>query len=104
MRVRLASLPAVTAIALMLPAPVVVGQKGKAFSQAEVRIKMGDKLVFKNDDDVTHNVFSAAPGFAFNVVAMKPGTEHELSFTRAGAFDVRCAFHPQMKIKIIVAP
>jgi plastocyanin len=104
MRIRLASLPAVMALALFAPTPIVVGQKGKAFSQAELRVKIGEKFVFKNDDDVTHNVFSAAPGFAFNVVAMKPGAEHELSFTRAGAFDVRCAFHPQMKIKIIVAP
>ena len=104
MRVRLTSLPAVMAFALILPTPIVVGQKGKAFSQAEVRVKLGEKVVFRNDDDVTHNVFTAAPGFAFNVVAMKPGAEHQLSLTRAGAFDVRCAFHPQMKVKIIVAP
>jgi plastocyanin len=85
-------------------APVVIGQKGKKFSQAEVSVKVGDKLVFKNDDDVTHNVFSAAPGFAFNVVAMKPGSDHELSFTKAGSFDVRCAFHPAMKVKVTVTP
>ncbi len=84
-------------------APTVVGQKGKAFSTAEVTVKPGEKLVFKNDDDVAHNVFSSAPGFAFNVVKMAPGSEHEVSFTREGSFDVRCAFHPKMKLKINVA-
>lgn len=101
MRVRLAALPLVVLAALPI-APVVVGQKGKAFSQAEVKLKIGEKLVIRNDDDVTHNVFSAAPGFAFNVVAMKPGTDHEIAFTREGSFDVRCAFHPGMKLKVTV--
>ena len=102
MRVRFASLPLFAALAVLPPTPVVVGQKGKVFSQADVSIKVGEKLVIKNDDDVTHNVFSAAPGFAFNVVAMKPGMDHELTFTRAGTFDVRCAFHPNMKLKVTV--
>lgn len=103
MNARYALAPVVIALALAPLAPVVVGQKGKKFSQSEVTVKVGEKLVFKNDDDVTHNVFSAAPGFAFNVVAMKPGADHELTFTKEGSFDVRCAFHPAMKVKVTVA-
>ncbi len=102
MSARYAFAPLALGLVLAPFAPVVIGQKGKKFSQAEVSVKVGEKLVFKNDDDVTHNVFSAAPGFAFNVVAMKPGSDHELAFTKAGSFDVRCAFHPAMKVKITV--
>lgn len=102
MQFRIAVLPAIAAIAFAPLAPVVVGQKGKAFSQADVTVKVGEKLVIRNDDDVPHNVFSSAPGFAFNVVAMKPGIDHTLTFPREGAFDVRCAFHPKMKLHVTV--
>jgi len=102
MRARLAALPLYAVLAVLPGTPVIVGQKGKAFSATTVTIKIGEQLVIRNDDDVTHNVFSAAPGFAFNVVAMKPGTDHELTFPRDGAFDVRCAFHPNMKLKVTV--
>jgi plastocyanin len=102
MHVRLIAAPLFAVVAALTAGQVVVGQKGKAFSQAAVTVKVGEKLVIRNDDDVTHNVFSAAPGFAFNVVAMKPGTDHELTFAKEGSFDVRCAFHPAMKLKITV--
>jgi plastocyanin len=102
MSARLLFAPLAVALVVAPLAPVVVGQKGKKFSQSEVTVKVGEKLVFNNDDDVTHNVFSAAPGFAFNVVAMKPGANHEVAFTKTGSFDVRCAFHPAMKVKITV--
>lgn len=102
MSVRFVVAPVVIAALLAPFAPVVIGQKGKKFSQAEVTAKVGDKLVIKNDDDVTHNVFSAAPGFAFNVVAMKPGTDHELTLSKEGSFEMRCAFHPAMKVKVTV--
>jgi plastocyanin len=103
MRARLAVLPLFLTFAAAPGTPVVVGQKGKLFSQTDVTLKPGEKLIFRNDDDVQHNVFSGAPGFAFNVVTMKPGTDHEVSWTREGKFDVRCAFHPKMKISITVA-
>ena len=102
MSIRLMFVPFAVALVLAPLAPVVIGQKGKKFSQTEVTVKVGEKLVFNNDDDVTHNVFSAAPGFAFNVVAMKPGSDHQLTFTKEGSFDVRCAFHPAMKVKVTV--
>jgi plastocyanin len=105
MRYRAAVLPVIAVFAGFTAVPVlgpVIGQKGKVFSQAEVTIKAGEKLVFRNDDDVQHNVFSSTPGFAFNVVTMKPGTDHDVSWTREGSFDVRCAFHPTMKLKVTV--
>jgi plastocyanin len=102
MRIRAAFLPVFLVAAASPATGPVVGQKGKVFSTNEVTIKVGEKLVFKNDDDVQHNVFSSTPGFAFNVVTMKPGAEHDVAWTREGSFDVRCAFHPTMKLHITV--
>jgi hypothetical protein len=54
-------------------------------------------IVCKNDDDVTHNVFSQTSGFEFNSKTQAPGAEASVSFDKAGTVEVRCAIHPQMK-------
>ena len=75
----------------------VITQKDKAFSAAELTVKPGDTIVFKNDDDVTHNVFSQTSGFEFNSKTQAPGAEASVSFDKAGTVEVRCAIHPKMK-------
>ena len=80
----------------------VIVQKEKAFSLAELTVNSGEMVVFKNEDDVTHNVFSQTPGFEFNFKTQAPGTEAETSFTKTGAVEVRCAIHPKMKTIIHV--
>jgi plastocyanin len=45
----------------------VVQQKNKNFSAAELTLKPGDSIVFKNDDDVVHNVFANSKDFQFNL-------------------------------------
>ncbi len=80
----------------------VIVQKEKAFSVAELTVNAGDAIVFKNDDAVTHNVFSQTPGFEFNFKNQQPGTEEAASFYKTGTVEVRCAIHPKMKTIIHV--
>ena len=80
-----------------------VTQKGKAFSVAAITIKPGDEVVFKNDDDATHNVFSTTKGLEFNLKVQLPGSSSTQVFKTEGVAEVQCAFHPQMKLKITVA-
>ena len=80
----------------------LVSQKGKQFSAAEVTVKPGEPLVFLNDDALTHNVFSATPGFSFNLKAQAPGTQAQATFDKEGSLVVRCAFHPTMKLTVTV--
>ena len=75
----------------------VITQKDKAFSATELTVKPGDTIVFKNDDDVTHNVFSQTAGFEFNSKTQAPGAEASVSFDKTGTVEVRCAIHPKMK-------
>ncbi len=79
-----------------------VSQKGKQFQPGELRIRAGDRVVFRNDDEVTHNVFSKTPGAEFNVKLQAPGTESPVVLERPGVVDVRCAVHPAMKLRIVV--
>lgn len=83
-------------------AEVVISQKDKAFQPAEVTIRPGDTLVFKNDDPVNHNVFSQTKGLDFVIKSQKPGESGSITLTGEGTTEVRCAFHPAMKLQVTV--
>src|SRR5580704_10031848 len=75
-----------------------INQKGRAFSQTEITIKPGDTIVFKNSDDVTHNVFSVSPGMEFDIRRQAPGASSTVPFGKEGVAEVRCSIHPKMKL------
>ena len=79
-----------------------VSQKGKAFAVEEITVAAGDAVTFKNDDETSHNVFSSTEGAKFNLGIQKPGLESSQKFATAGTFEVRCAIHPKMKLKVVV--
>jgi plastocyanin len=80
----------------------VVGQKNKKFSESEITVRVGDTVVFVNDDDIVHNVYSRSECCKFNVKAQAPGTSSAIKFDKPGTVEVRCAIHPKMKLKIHV--
>lgn len=81
---------------------LVVSQKGKEFFPKEIKVKVGQKLTFMNDDKVAHNVFSKAVGNDFNLKIQKPGDVGEAVFKAEGELEVRCAIHPKMILKVKV--
>lgn len=85
-----------------LAAEQTVTQKGKKFSMSEVTIKKGDTLVFVNDDNVAHNIYSATAGNDFNLGSQLPGKSVSVTFDKPGEIDVMCAIHPLMKMKVKV--
>ncbi len=82
--------------------PQVITQKDKTFSAADLTIHHGETVIFKNEDDVAHNVFSQTPGLEFNTKTQAPGTEAQVTFKQPGTAEVRCAIHPKMKTLIHV--
>lgn len=80
----------------------VVVQKDRAFSVSALTIKPGDSIVFKNADDVTHNVFSVSPGMQFDIRRQAPGTSSTVPFNKEGTAEIRCAIHPTMKLIVTV--
>ena len=89
-------------ISVALAATTTIEQKDKKFSQTEITVKKGDTVAFKNDDDITHNVFSTTSGMGFDLRTQKPGQTSEVTFDRVGKAEVRCAIHPQMKMYVNV--
>jgi len=79
-----------------------ISEKGKVFSQSEITIKVGDTLVFLNDDNVAHNVMSTDPNNSFNLGLLPPGSSTPVSFNAAGEITILCAIHPSMKMTVNV--
>ena len=87
----------VAAIALpMFGADHEISQADKAFSKSEITIRLGERLIFKNDDEVTHNVYSVTPGMAFDLQRQAPGASSSITFNREGTAEVQCSIHPKM--------
>jgi plastocyanin len=79
-----------------------IDQMDKAFSKVEITIKLGDKITFKNDDEVTHNVYSVTPGMAFDLHRQAPGASAAIMFDKEGTAVVQCSIHPRMKLIVHV--
>lgn len=94
----------------LLPCAVALGenhlivQKDRAFSKSEIQVRRGDSIVFKNTDEVVHNVFSNTPGLEFDIRRQSPGGSSSVAFLVAGTSEVRCAIHPKMKLIVKVQP
>jgi plastocyanin len=80
-----------------------IREKGKVFSQAEISIKVGETVVFENDDNVSHNVMSTTSGNEFNLGLLKPGSATPVTFKTPGDIAIICAIHPSMKMHIKVS-
>ena len=97
---------AVLLASIALPAAAedhVISQKGKRFQPESLSVRVGDRVLFQNDDEITHNVFSRTQGAAFNVGLQQPGSSSPVTFEKAGPVEVRCAIHPGMKMIVEVA-
>ena len=101
-RLSIAVLGAVVAVTWVEAAAQNVSQKGKSFEPGMVTVKVGDSITFHNDDDVTHNAFSTSKGNEFNSKVQAPGSTSSITFKAPGTVEVRCAFHPKMKLVVNV--
>lgn len=83
--------------------PPVVGQRGKRFSLAAVRLQPGQTLTVHNDDIREHNVRYQRDGNEFNSGIQDPGQSALIPFPEAGRYHVFCGIHPKMKLEVEVA-
>ena|SRR5262249_4149996 len=80
----------------------IIGQKGKVFSETEVTLKVGETLVYVNDDNIVHNIFSTTAGNEFNLGTQEPGASVPVTFKAPGDVKVICAIHPRMQMTVKV--
>jgi len=81
---------------------ITVGQANKTFTPDTASAKVGDKVTFKNDDSVAHNVQVTNGDNKDNLGLLKPGESKSVDLTQPGTYDVQCLIHPKMKMTITV--
>lgn len=86
------------------PAPAVhrVTMLGSVYSPATVNARVGDTLLFVNDDGESHTVFVPTRGFGVDLGAQRPAENREIKLAVAGTFRVECVPHADMQLVVNV--
>jgi len=80
----------------------VIVQKDKTFHPNHLKVKVGDRIIFKNDDGFAHNAFSDSDAAEFDIGMQKPGQDVVVTMKKPGKVEVECAIHPNMHLTIEV--
>lgn len=81
---------------------IEIGQKNKKFTKKNVVIKAGDTVKFANQDPFFHNIFSLSELKSFDLGSFPKGQSRSVTFEKPGTYDIECAIHPSMQMKIHV--
>jgi plastocyanin len=81
---------------------MVIQIENFTFNPAELTIKPGTTVTWKNADDIPHSVVE--DGTKFRSKPLDTGETFSMTFTDAGEIGYFCGLHPHMKGKIIVKP
>ena len=87
-----------------IPPAVRMDQLGQKFVPRILAIVAGQAVEFHNSDNVYHNIFSYSPPKKFDLGRYPKGKSRSVTFVKAGAVQVYCDIHSDMRADIIVAP
>lgn len=74
--------------------------KGFSFQPEVLKVKVGAKVTWTNDDTVAHTVTADTDSFASGNV--QPGGSFSFTFTRPGTYAYHCSIHPSMHGSVVV--
>lgn len=83
-------------------ADITVRMAGGDYAPAAIEARVGDRLVFLNDDATDHNVFVPTAGHGVDLGKQAAGVQSELPLGKVGAFEVECVIHPHMHLIVAV--
>ncbi|WP_425411156.1 cupredoxin domain-containing protein [Hyphococcus sp.] len=81
---------------------IEISQKDRRFHPAAISVPRNSTLYVLNDDKFTHHVFFNKGGKQFDSGEQPPGETVSLTMDEPGEFEVLCAIHPKMRLKISV--
>jgi plastocyanin len=79
-----------------------MAMSGRQFAPHVRVITTGSTVEYANQDPFSHNIFSTAPGAAFDLGTYGSGIAKSTAFTKPGAFPVYCNIHAQMTAVVVV--
>lgn len=74
--------------------------KGFSFQPEILKVKVGAKVTWTNDDTVAHTVTADTTSFASG--NLQPGGSFSFTFTRPGTYAYHCSIHPSMHGSVVV--
>lgn len=90
---------------ILTPAPdslITIGQADRVFSQTHIEVGQGTTVLFLNNDNVPHNIYTNGGGKNKDMGLSRPGEKISVTFDKTGTHHVRCAIHPRMKMTVKV--
>lgn len=82
----------------------LIHQRGKVFTPSEVKARVGDTLVFVNEDEVDHEVHALGGKPSPAIRSQKPLQWDRVLLDQPGALRFGCAIHPAMRLDVKVTP
>ena len=92
-----ASTAATTAAATATNAATI---RGFSFQPDVLKVKVGAKVTWTNDDTVAHTVTADTNSFASG--NLQPGGSFSFTFTRPGTYAYHCSIHPSLHGSVVV--
>jgi plastocyanin len=84
---------------------VQVVMKVLEFSPTSVQAKVGQRVMWTNEDNSPHNVtYVSGPQFKSSRQVMTRGVTFSIKLTQPGTIHYYCSIHPWMKATIVVSP
>jgi plastocyanin len=74
--------------------------KGFSFQPEVLKVKVGAKVTWTNDDTVAHTVTADTNSFASG--NLQPGGSFSFAFIRPGTYAYHCSIHPSMHGSVVV--
>ncbi len=85
------------------PTPAVMAQKNMAFTPDLVAVMVGGTVVFPNEDDMYHNVFSYSKVKRFDLGRYRKEEKAlPVTFDKPGAATIHCDIHDAMRGTVLV--
>jgi plastocyanin len=81
--------------------PIAVAVKDNLFAPATIHAKVGQKITWNMDGQVSHTV-TATDGAKFDSGALQPGDSFSYTTKKAGTIAYLCSFHQGMTGQIVV--
>lgn len=79
-----------------------IGMMNSTYGPGAISAKVGDTVVFDNDDYENHWVYSPTVDHLVSRAGMKPGDKFELTLGKPGKFLIMCGLHTKMTTIITV--
>lgn len=81
---------------------LTVSQMDRSFAPGALSISAGQTVKVINDDRFVHHVQSKHRNLKVDSGIQRPGEYIEIAFAKQGIYELTCAIHPKMSLKVAV--